>query len=68
VQKEVGDRRGNWVAALQEYDVELEPSKIIKGQGLCKLVTEGYDHSVSSDHESSEEGWENEADMMHREV
>ena len=31
VQKELGERRGNWVTALQEYDLEFKPDSIVKG-------------------------------------
>ena len=41
VQKELGERRGKWVTALQEYDFEFKPASIIKGQGLCKLMAKG---------------------------
>ena len=34
VQREVGEKRENWVIALQEYDVEIHPTKIVKGQGI----------------------------------
>ena len=34
VQKELGERRGNWVTALQEYDLEFKPASIVKGKGL----------------------------------
>ena len=30
VQKELGERRGNWVTSLQEYDLELKPTSIVK--------------------------------------
>ena len=43
VQKEPGDRRGNWLTSLQEYDLEINPSKLVKGQGLCKLATKEQD-------------------------
>ena len=38
VQKELGERRGNWVTALQDYDLEFKLATIIKGQGMCKLI------------------------------
>jgi hypothetical protein len=38
VQKELGEKRANWVTSLQEYDIEITPAQIIRGQGLCKLV------------------------------
>ena len=40
IKKELGERRGNWVIALQEYDLEFKPASIVKGQGLCKIMTE----------------------------
>ena len=39
IQKYLGDRRGNWMTTLQEYDLEIKPSKLMNGQGLCKLAT-----------------------------
>ena len=41
VQKELGERRGNWVTTLQEYDLEFKPTSIIKGKGMCKSMAEG---------------------------
>ena len=55
VQKELGDRRGNWVTALQEYDLKFKPASIVKGQGLCKLMTEGKNNEENS--------WDNEAEL-----
>ena len=34
IQKEPRDRRGNWLTTLQEYDLEINPAKLVKGQGL----------------------------------
>jgi hypothetical protein len=31
--------RGKWVSQIQEYDLEIKPTKIIKGQGLEKMMT-----------------------------
>jgi hypothetical protein len=28
----------NWLAKIQEYDIEIKPLKVVKGQGLCKLI------------------------------
>ena len=55
VQKELGERRGNQIAALQEYDLEFKPASIVKGQGLCKLMTESKDNE--------EHNWKNEAEL-----
>ena len=38
MQKELGERRGNWVTTLQEYDLEFKLDTIIKGQGICMLM------------------------------
>ena len=55
VQKELGERRKNWVTSLQEYDLEFKPTTIIKGQGICKLMAESQN--------SEEIDWENEAKL-----
>ena len=55
VQKELGARRGNWVTALQEYDLEFKPTSTVKGKGLCKLMAEGKDNEENS--------WDNEAEL-----
>ena len=31
-------RRGRWIAKIMEYDVEIKPTKLVKGQGLAKLL------------------------------
>jgi hypothetical protein len=51
VQKELGEKRANWVTSLQEYDIEITPAEIVRGQGLCKLVV------------NSAIGQQNETDM-----
>ena len=33
-------RRGKWVAAMLEYDLEIKPTKLTKGQGLEKLMAQ----------------------------
>eukprot|EP00253_Pinus_taeda_P028009 PITA_28009 len=33
-------KRGKWIATILEYDIEIKPKKLIKGQGLAKLMTE----------------------------
>ena len=52
----------NWLTSSQEYDLEIKPTKLVKGQGLCKLVVKELDL------QEEEEGWENEDDMLQREV
>jgi len=40
VQPDNEGKRGKWIAKLLEYDVEIEPTKLIKGQGLVKLLVD----------------------------
>ena len=43
VQEELGEKRENWMTSLQEYDLEITPTQIVRGQGLCKLVVDSVD-------------------------
>jgi hypothetical protein len=52
---ELGERQGNWMTSLQEYDMEFKPSKIVKYQGLCKLVTQD-----TGDKDKEEDEWQEE--------
>ena len=38
--------RGKWVSKIQEYDLEIKPTKLIKGQGLAKMMTEGNEQAL----------------------
>ena len=31
-------KRGKWIANIMEYDVEINPTKLVKGHGLEKVV------------------------------
>ena len=33
-------RRGKWIATILEYDIEIKPTKLIKGQGLSRWMVE----------------------------
>jgi hypothetical protein len=33
-------KRGKWIVVLLEYDLEIKPTKLIKGQGLAKLMAQ----------------------------
>ena len=39
-QEGIEGRRGKWIAKILEYDMEIKPTKLIKGQGLAKLMAE----------------------------
>ena len=55
MQKELGERRGNWETTLQEYGLEFKTVSIVRGKGLCRLMSEG--------NSSEENNWENEAEL-----
>eukprot|EP00253_Pinus_taeda_P024079 PITA_24079 len=38
IQRELGEKRANWVTTLQEYDLEIKPTNIVRGQGFCRLL------------------------------
>jgi hypothetical protein len=40
VQPDIDGKRSKWIARLIEFDVEIKPAKLIKGQGLVKLLAE----------------------------
>jgi hypothetical protein len=50
----MGERRGNWMAVVQEFDLDIKLVKMVKGQGLCKLEVE------SQDQVNEDPRWENE--------
>jgi hypothetical protein len=50
----MGERRGKWMVVVQEFDLDIKPTKLVKGKGLCKLAAEAQDQ-VNED-----PGWENE--------
>ena len=47
VQKELGEKQANWVTSLQEYDLEITLTQIVRGQGLCKLVVDSVEEQHS---------------------
>ena len=45
--------RGKWVSKVQEYDLEIKPTQIIKGQGLAKMMTEGNEQALGMVYQNS---------------
>jgi hypothetical protein len=54
----MGERRGNWMAIVQEFDLDIKPAKIIKGQRLCRMAAEAQDLENVED-----SSWENELSL-----
>ena len=48
---------------MQEYDLEIKPTKLVKGQGLCKLAVKALDPK-----KEEEEEWDNEVYLLQSEV
>lgn len=40
VQGDNEGKRGRWIAKIQEYELEIKPTKLIKGKGLAKILSE----------------------------
>eukprot|EP00253_Pinus_taeda_P029852 PITA_29852 len=40
MQPDVDGRRDKWIAKLIEFNIELKPTKLVRGQGLAKLMAE----------------------------
>ena len=38
VQPNTKGKRGRWIAKILKFDVEIKPTKLIKGQGLSRLL------------------------------
>jgi hypothetical protein len=40
IQADIDERRSKWIAKILEFDLEIKPTKLVKGQGLAKLLIE----------------------------
>lgn len=38
--------KGKWVSKIQEYDLDIVPMKVIKGQGLAEMMTESNSEAL----------------------
>eukprot|EP00253_Pinus_taeda_P012670 PITA_12670 len=55
IQRELDEKRANWVTSLQEYDLEIKPARIVRGQGFCRLLAGASNIQESGDTEHIEE-------------
>ena len=55
IQKDLGEKRAPWMTTLQEYDIEIKPSTVVKGKGLCKLTAEASWLPTSNAKESNDD-------------
>jgi hypothetical protein len=40
IQPDIDGKRSKWIATILEFDMEIKPSKLVKGQGLVRLLAE----------------------------
>jgi hypothetical protein len=40
IQPDIDGKRSKWIAKILEFDLEVKPTKMIKGQGLARLLAE----------------------------
>jgi hypothetical protein len=40
IQPDIDKRRSKWIAKILEFDLEIKPTKLVKVQGLSKLLVE----------------------------
>lgn len=46
MQNDPEGRCGKWIAVMLEYDLEIRPTKLVKGQCLAKLMAESNLHAL----------------------
>jgi hypothetical protein len=56
-QQDMGERRGNWMVVVQEFDLNIKPTKLVKGQGFFLMEAEAQDQ-VNEDPK-----WENDLEL-----
>jgi hypothetical protein len=40
IQPNIDRRRSKWITKILEFDLEIKPTRLIKGQGLAKMLVE----------------------------
>jgi hypothetical protein len=40
IQLDIDGKRSKWIAKILEFDLEIKPTKLVKDQGLAKLLAE----------------------------
>jgi hypothetical protein len=57
VQADSDGKRGRWLAKIQEFDLEIKPTQLVKGQGLAKLLAESNFRALGINNSQEEEEW-----------
>ncbi|KAH9310331.1 hypothetical protein KI387_044736, partial [Taxus chinensis] len=61
---ELGSLRGNWIVKVQEYDLDIRPTKLVRGKGLCQLMAENKDSEVPEEKADHIDGEQNELEKV----
>ena len=40
MQNKLDERQGKWMAILQEFDLEIQSMRLVRGQGLSKMIVD----------------------------
>jgi hypothetical protein len=56
VQPDSDGNRGRWITKIQEFDLEVKPTKLVKGQGLAKLLAKSNFRSLGINNLQGYEG------------
>lgn len=59
MQTEMGERRGDWIIALQEFDLEIKLEKIVRGHGLCRLAAKALVDKEGAPEETKAQSMQN---------
>ena len=56
LQPDTKGTRGRWIAKILEFDIEIRPTKLIKGQGLARLMAKSNYKTLELNVEGSTRG------------
>lgn len=64
MEKEITEKRVNWITKILKYDIDVNPTKVIWAKGLCEYLTQGpkelgesQDEILLMKIEAEEKGW-----------
>jgi hypothetical protein len=50
VQPDSDGKRGQWLSKIQDFNLEVKPTKLVKGQGLAKFLAESNFRALRINH------------------
>ena len=63
MQNELGERREKWMAILQEFDLKIQSMRLVRGQGLSKMIVD-YQYGDEKDFKFDEKTLEDDQKRM----